>query len=58
MMSLQMLNLKYHISRGLSVIDFHSYLSKAEYENNYMIRYQTLLSHVFAYQDDKKCGKR
>ena len=49
--------LKYHISRGLSVIDFHGYLSKAKYENNYMIRYKTLLSHVFDYQDDKNAGQ-
>ena len=49
--------LKYHISRGLSVVDFHSYLSKAEYENNYMIRYQTLLNHVFKYQNDHNAGQ-
>lgn len=49
--------LKYHISRGLSVVDFHNYLSEAEYKNNFMIRYQTLLSHVFAYKNDKNAGQ-
>lgn len=49
--------LKYHISRGLSVVDFHSYLTKAEYENDYMIRYQTLLNHVFDYQNDQNAGQ-
>lgn len=49
--------LKYHISRGLSVIDFHDYLSKAEYENDYMIRYKTLLEKVFDYRSDKNAGR-
>ena len=34
-----------------------SYLTKAEYENDYMIRYQTLLNHVFDYQNDQNAGQ-
>ena len=38
--------LKYHISRGLSVIDFHQYLAEDEYKDNFFIRYKTVLEKI------------
>ena len=38
--------LKYHISRGLSVLDFHQYLAEDEYKDNFFIRYKTVLEKI------------
>lgn len=45
--------LKYHVSRGLSVIDFHKYLCEQEYKDNYFIRYKTVLEEILKHSDIK-----
>ncbi|MEE3350491.1 MAG: SIR2 family protein [Candidatus Gastranaerophilaceae bacterium] len=49
--------LEYHESRGLTVIDFHKYVTENEYNGNYFIRYQRVLEAILKSSSTETNGK-